>query len=128
MTLSTLLKVGLRVAQLRRRDGWTRAQILEHQARALRRLRNYVYAHSPFYRDFHKGLMDRPLEKLPILTKPVMMDNFDKLVTNPSIRLDPVEAFLANAAGDAKFLDRYVVASTSGTTGRRAIVLSDSLE
>ena len=123
-----MLKVGLRVAQLRRRDGWTRAQILEHQARALRRLRNYVYAHSPFYRDFHKGLMDRPLEELPILTKPVMMDNFDKLVTNPSIRLDPVEAFLANAAGDAKFLDRYVVSSTSGTTGRRAIVLSDSLE
>src|SRR5262245_1919240 len=121
MTLSTLLKVGLRVAQLGRRAGWTRAQILEHQARALRRLRNYVYAHSPFYRDFHKWLMDRPLEELPILTKPVMMDNFDRLATDQSIRLDEVERFLADSSGDAKFLDRYVVTSTSGTTGRRAI-------
>jgi putative adenylate-forming enzyme len=128
MSFSALLKVGLRVGQLGRRDRWTRAQILQHQARSLRQLRKYAYANSPFYRDFHKGLMDRPLEELPILTKPVMMDNFDRLVTDQSIRLDAVESFLAGAGGDAKFLDRYVVTSTSGTTGRRAIILSDSLE
>jgi len=128
MPFSTLLKVGWRVAKLARRDRWTREQILEHQARSLQQLRRYVYARSPFYRQFHKGLTDRPLQELPILTKPIMMDNFEQLVTDRSIRLSAVESFLESAGADSKFLNRYVVTSTSGTTGRRAIVLSDSPE
>jgi phenylacetate-CoA ligase len=128
MPFSTLLKVGWRVAKLGRRDRWTREQILEHQARSLQQLRRHAYAHSPFYRQFHRGLTDRPLQELPILTKPIMMDNFEQLVTDPSVRLSAVESFLETAGSDSKFLNRYIVTSTSGTTGRRAIVLSDSPE
>src|SRR5262249_53759455 len=128
MPFSTLLKVGWRVAQQRRRDRWTRERILEHQERSLQQLRRHAYSHSAFYRQFHKGLTDRPLAELPILTKPVMMDNFEGLITDSSVRLSAVESFLETAGSDSKFLNSYVVTSTSGTTGRRAIILSDSPE
>jgi len=72
--------------------------------------------------------MDRPLSDLPILTKPVLMDNFDELTTDPGVRLKQVESFLAGMTGDEMFLGRYVVTSTSGTTGRRGIFLSDARE
>jgi hypothetical protein len=42
--------------RLRRRDRWSRAALVAHQDRALRRLRNYAYQRSRFYRDFHAGL------------------------------------------------------------------------
>jgi len=56
------------------------------------------------------------------------MDNFDELVTDPSVRLKQVESFLAGMAAADKFLGRYVVTSTSGTTGRRGIFLSNARE
>jgi len=109
--------------QLRRRDRWTRRQLEEHQAHALRLLREYAYARSPFYQRFHAGLTDRPLQELPVLTKALVMENFDELVTDPSVRLANVEAHLATLSGNERFRGRYWVASTSGSTGRRGLFL-----
>jgi hypothetical protein len=39
-------------AQLLKRDRWSRQQLEAHQARTLADLRSYVYARSPFTRDF----------------------------------------------------------------------------
>jgi phenylacetate-coenzyme A ligase PaaK-like adenylate-forming protein len=69
--------------------------------------------------------MNRSLAELPILTKPIMMDNFDELVTDRNVQLKQVESFLAGMNASDRFQDRYVVTSTSGTTGRRGIFLSD---
>lgn len=66
---------------LRRRDGWTREQIAGHQERALDRLRAFAYQRSPFYARFHRGRERAPLGDLPILTKSVLMNEFDALVT-----------------------------------------------
>ena len=35
--------------QLRAREHWTRQHLEAHQAQALRLVRDYAYAHSPFY-------------------------------------------------------------------------------
>ncbi|HEU5381525.1 MAG TPA: hypothetical protein VFV38_39395, partial [Ktedonobacteraceae bacterium] len=56
-------------------ESWTRSQLMDYQARALRACRDYAYAHSPFYQRFHSGLMDRPLQELPVLTKAMMMEH-----------------------------------------------------
>ena len=58
----------------------------------------------------------------------MLMDHFDELVTDRIIRLANAEAHLAGMTGDERFGGRYRVVSTSGTTGRRGIFLSDPIE
>ena len=58
-------------------ENWTQQQIMEYQAQALQACRAYAYAHSPFYQRFHQGLMERPLQDLPVLTKTMMMEQND---------------------------------------------------
>src|SRR5215218_522650 len=112
--------------RLRQRDRWTRQRLEEHQGRALRLLREHAYARSPFYGRFHRGLADRPLSELPVLSKEMVMERFDELVTDPTVRLADVEAHLATLSGGDELFDvRYRVASTSGSTGRRGILLWD---
>ena len=45
-------------------------------------------------RRFHKGLSRRPLNELPVLTKGELMEHFDEVSTDPSIRLGEVQEFL----------------------------------
>jgi putative adenylate-forming enzyme len=113
---------------LERACGWTRSELERRQAQRLATLRRFAWERSPFYRRFHAGLENHPLDALPILTKAVMMDNFDDLVTDRAVRLADAEDFLrANAGGDL-FRHRYVVLSTSGSTGRRGLFLFDRQE
>lgn len=123
MNTRIILKVLRMRRQLRRRDRWTREQLDAHQTRSLRLLREYAYSRSPFYQRFHKGLEDRPLNQLPVLTKATLMEHFDELVTDPMVRLADVEDHVASLQGNERFLERYYVASTSGSTGRRGIFL-----
>jgi phenylacetate-CoA ligase len=126
MSAQIILKVLALRHRLRQRDRWTRCKLEEHQAQALRYLRQYAYARSPFYGRFHRGLADRPLGDLPILTKETVMEHFDELVTDPTVRLADVEARLTTlSGGDELFGERYRVASTSGSTGRRGLFLWD---
>jgi phenylacetate-CoA ligase len=126
MSTQIILKVLALRHRLRQRDRWTRPQLEEHQDRALHRLRRHAYARSPFYRRFHKGVTDRPLGDLPILTKEMVMEHFDELVTDPTVRLADVEVHLATlSGGDELFNGRHRVASTSGSTGRRGLFLWD---
>lgn len=124
------LMLGLlwQLRELRQRDRWTRRQLEQHQVNAQRRLRSYAYARSPFYRHFHQGLEDHPLNELPVLTKAMVMEHFDDLVTDRAIRLADVEAHLARMQDDERFLSRYWVTTTSGSTGRRGIFLFDRPE
>ncbi|KLU60987.1 phenylacetate-coenzyme A ligase [Peptococcaceae bacterium CEB3] len=113
---------------LRKQEHVSRQQLQAYQVQELQRLREYTYAHSPFYREFHKGLFDAPLEDLPVLTKSTLMDHFDDLVTDRAIHLRDVRTFAANNQGDELYLDRYVVHSTSGSTGNPGLFLMDSEE
>lgn len=128
MNTRIIFKVLRLRRQLRRRDRWTRGQLEEHQAHALRLLREHAYARSPFYRRFHSGLTDSPPQELPVLTKALVMEHFDELVTALSVRLADVEAHVAALRGNERFRGRYWVASTSGSTGRRGLFLWDFAE
>ena len=104
-------------------DTWNRQQLEAFQSSELAKLREFAYAHAPFYRTFHKGLLDRPLQELPVLTKAIMMEHFDVIVTDPKIRLSEVQAHVSALADDAQFLERYWVMATSGSTGSPGIFL-----
>ncbi len=68
MNIPIMLKLLHTLEHLRKHERWTRAQLEAYQAESLRRLREYAYARSPFYQRFHKGLFDRPLSELSVLT------------------------------------------------------------
>jgi hypothetical protein len=109
--------------RLRRRDRWSRSALLAHQDRALRRLREHAYQKSRFYQDFHAGLASAPLSALPVLTKQMLMESFDSVVTRPGLRLADVEDYLATLRGNELFQGRYFVSATAGTTGSRGVFL-----
>lgn len=115
-------------AHLRRREQWSREQLLAHQQRALAELRRFAQAHSPFYADFHRGLEARPLSELPVLTKARLMNSFDRVATHPQVRLPAIEEHLRHLQGDELFSDRFWVSATSGSSGRRSIIPSNLTE
>ncbi|HZQ07949.1 MAG TPA: AMP-binding protein [Anaerolineae bacterium] len=123
MNMQIMLKLMNNLGELRKHEHWTRAQLEAYQAESLRRLREYAFARSPFYKRFHKGLLDRPLHELPVLTKARVMENFDELVTDRTIRLEDVRAHMANDSEGRRFLNRYWVTATSGSTGHPGVFL-----
>lgn len=128
MNAQLLVRVLLHLQQLQRHDSWTRQQLEAYQAKSLQSLREYIYARSPFYRRFHQGLTARPLHELPVLTKAVMMEHFDELVTDRAIRLEEAQAHIANLQEDERFLGRYWVNATSGSTGRPGVFINSRAE
>jgi phenylacetate-coenzyme A ligase PaaK-like adenylate-forming protein len=121
-------KLIARTARLRQREYWPRLRLARYQARSLRRLRAFAYARSPFYREFHKGLADRPLHELPSLSKALLLEHFDDIVTDPVVRSADLEQHLRADAADGLFGERYHVTASSGTMGRRALLASDAHE
>jgi hypothetical protein len=94
MDVSTIARVLWLRRVLRRRERWSRVQLLEHQRRELAVLRAFSVERSPFYRRFHAGLDGVPLSGLPVLTKATLMDHFDELATDPVVRLGDVQTLL----------------------------------
>lgn len=128
MNIALLAGVLRARAVLRSRDRWTRDELLTNQARALRALRAFAVARSPFYRELHRGLEDAPLDALPVVTKATLMEHFDDVVTDRSILLADVDAYLRHATATDTFRGRYRVSATGGTTGRRGVFLADPAE
>jgi putative adenylate-forming enzyme len=124
---TTLIDALLRLRSMRSHDHWTREQLQAHQDTSLASLRQFASLNSPFYRAFHKGFADAPLEALPVLTKSVMMEHFDEFVTDQAIRLNGVRTYLDNGAM-GRFRQKYEVAATSGSTGNPGIFLFNRQE
>jgi len=123
----TIPRVLWRRRTLERSCRWSRSELLARQAVGVTQLRRFAVERSPFYRRFHAGCDGHALSELPVLTKSVLMENFDEVVTDRSVRLRDAEAFLATEA-DGLFRDRYVVLATSGSTGLRGVFLFDPSE
>ncbi|MBI4330265.1 MAG: phenylacetate--CoA ligase family protein [Chloroflexi bacterium] len=131
MNILQILKLLSLRRQLESHTRWSRRQLEGYQAEALRQLRRYSCARSPFYRRFHKGLENSPLADLPVLTKGELMQNWDEVVTDRSIRLAAVQEFLAGMSGSRplRMLEgKYYVVSTAGSTGVRGIFVYDAKE
>ena len=110
------------------RDGWSRDRLLAFQAERLRALIAHAVAASPYYREVlgpDAASGDAPLAELPTLTKTTLMDNFDRVVTDPRLRRAGLEAHLAGPDPGQPYLGRYKVFTTAGTTGVRGLFVED---
>ncbi len=128
MNVLLVLKLLHALRQLRQHERWTHQQIEAFQAKALARVRTFAYASSPFYQKFHQGLMERPIHELPVLTKALMMENFDDLVTNRALRLEEIRAFAKQDKACKPYLGRYWITATSGSSGRPGFFVFDQSE
>jgi phenylacetate-CoA ligase len=123
-----MLRAGVQGRWQDRSSSWSVERLAHHQARLLAALRQHAVAASPFYRDVHRGLEHAPLAALPVLTKATLMAEFDRIVTDPALRLADLEAHLAGPDAGEAFRGRYTVMSTSGSTGLRGVFVFDRAE
>lgn len=128
MSILTIANSLRMIRQFRQHEGWTREQLEAHQARSLQLIREYAYTHSPFYQRFHRGLTNAPLHELPVLTKATMMEHFDDLVTDRAIHLEDIREHMKTLRGEERYLGRYWVNATSGSTGHPGVFLFNRAE
>lgn len=123
LNLITLIKIVLRARTLKKREKWSHKQIKQFQEQRLQELRQYAYKHSPFYKKFHKGLENRPLNALPVLTKQELMSSWDEIVTDRSLKLKGVLHFLDNVTGLEAYNGTHYAFATGGTTGVKGVTI-----
>ncbi|WP_125777279.1 phenylacetate--CoA ligase family protein [Antribacter gilvus] len=125
MTTESRLSL-LRDARAARRQG--KDAIARRQRDRLADLVAFARARSPYYREHYRNVPERVTDPtlLPVTSKAELMPRFDDWVTDPSVTLAAVRAFVeVPALIGQKFLGRYTVSTTSGTTGTPGIFLTD---
>jgi len=101
----------------------------EYQQLSLKRLLNHVWQSSPFYKDFYSshGIRERDLpelriQDLPLLTKTILMENFDQAVTDPRLRRSELEQWIQRHPDPKeRFSEAFIVIHSSGTSGSLGI-------
>ena len=106
----------------------TQEMIDDRQQKRLIELVTFARTHSRFYAEKYRGLPETitDVRQLPPVTKVELMDHFDDVVTDPSIRKEAVCSYISNLENIGKpYLGKYMVWTTSGTTGTPGIFLED---
>jgi phenylacetate-coenzyme A ligase PaaK-like adenylate-forming protein len=107
----------------------TRESLAELQRRRWRELVKFAAQHSAFYGQLYNSinLDEAELGDLPPVSKPVIQEHFDRVVTDPRVHLADVKAFCERPEAQAVswFLGEFVALLTSGTTGHRGYYLWD---
>lgn len=112
---------------------WTRclgtAAVAAAQRQRLAELIGHARRRSPLYRRLWRQLPDAPLElaDLPVTSKAQLMASFDDGCTDRAITWRNVETFIgARSHIGERFLGRYLVWTSSGTTGRPGVFIQDA--
>ena len=120
-------RVNTRIPALIERNSWSREELLAYQHERLRELIRHAVEHSPYYRAvLGTDAADASLGELPTLPKSTLVENFDRIVTDPVLRAGDIEAHLEGPGAGVPFAGRFRVFSTSGTTGLRGIFVMDA--
>ncbi len=104
------------------------AAIVRRQRARLAELVAFARAHSPFYGELYQGLPERVEDPtlLPVTDKKRLMARFNEWATDRAVTIEKARAFAEDPARiGERFLGRYTLATTSGTTGTPGIFLLD---
>lgn len=102
--------------------------ITQRQQKRLHELVAFARANSRFYAEKYRGLPETitDVRQLPPVTKVELMERFDDVVTDLSIHKADVMKHIADLGNIGKpYLGKYMVWTTSGTTGTPGIFLED---
>ena len=97
------------------RDAWSRNQLLAYQQERLDALLVHAIDRSPYYRE----VLDpgAGFASLPTLSKATLMEQWDRIVCEPRLRLADVEAHAAGPRAAEPLHGEFQVFSTSGASG-----------
>lgn len=111
-------------------SGWqSPAQIIHKSETRLHSLFEHARAHSPFYRHLYRnvpGTTVPRLAQLPVVTKPMLMDDLAATLTVRDLSRKAIDRFVATEKVGSLLHGRYAVWTSSGTTGTPGIFLHDS--
>jgi phenylacetate-CoA ligase len=110
------------IAAARRGARMSRGELDADKLVRFRDLVRFAQARSPFYADI---IRERGIDidactpaDFPVLTKAILMENFDRIVTDPRVTKQKVADFLTRSKDpNERFLNHYTVMHTSGTSG-----------
>ena len=121
--------------EMEARERWPRERLEAYQRERLESLVRFAVSSSPFYRERLGAFVAEgdegervDLSSLPTLDKETLMSEWDRVVTDPRLRLAEVEAHLDGLSHDEYLQGRYRVMATGGTTGRRGVFVFDRPE
>jgi phenylacetate-CoA ligase len=106
----------------------TSEMLVARQQKRLNELVMFARANSRFYAEKYRGLPEviTGVRQLPPVTKAELMERFDDVVTDPSVRKVDVSKYISDLGNIGKpYLGKYMVWTTSGTTGTPGIFLED---
>ncbi len=110
----------------------SRTEMLKVQEQRWRQLVNYVYRKSPYYTRIMKERNLSPVtampQDFPVLTKNIIQEHFDEIVTDPEIKQNTVHEYVQKGDPESLYLGRYHVLKTSGSTGKPGYFVSSSQE
>lgn len=127
------LKLLFDLYMLKNNTKKTPAQIRKLQERKLRKILEYAYKKSVYYRkEFEKfgitaeNISSVPLERFPTINKAQLLENFDELVTVSDLKQDELRRFDEEKAADRKpFKGKYHIVHSSGSTGKPGYFVYD---
>ena len=106
----------------------TPEMLAARQKERLNELVKFARTNSKFYAEKYGGLPETvyDVSQLPPVTKVELMEHFDDVVTDPSVRKADVMNYISDMGNIGKpFMGKYMVWTTSGTTGTPGIFLED---
>lgn len=105
-----------------------------YQKKKLKKLLKNAKENSNFYRELYKdidvnNITPYNIAELPPVTKTQILENYNDCVCDKNIDMNDVIDFASDLNNLHKlYLDRYVIDSTSGTTGQKLKVINDKKE
>ncbi len=128
--MTELVQMLRLIRRYRRASGLPLEELLAVQRGRLRALLVHAREHSPFYEDRLAGVdldavvaEEGGLCRLPTMDKATLMERFDDIVCDPSLRLADIERFMADPANDGRRYRGNVLIRTSGTSGRPVVLV-----
>lgn len=113
---------------MRARERWNRQQLEAFQRQQLARLVRHARTHSPFYADRYLHIApdaQTDLSALPPIDKATVRENFDRMVTDPRLKLSELEEHIVQLTRDEYYLGEYRALTTGGTTGLKGLFVYD---
>jgi phenylacetate-coenzyme A ligase PaaK-like adenylate-forming protein len=117
------------VAEVQAASHASRQSLAALQAQRVASLLQHAVRESPLYRDWMKGRDPAALrlQDFPVVRKPLLMQQFDRWVTDPALRLPALRRFTSDAQRIAQpYLGRYVVWESSGSSGEPGVFVQDT--
>jgi len=124
------------IFELRKSFKWDLVTLREHQKKYLRNLLFHAKKKSKYYRSVLKSIDIDSIDlsninQIPIMTKEIMMEHWDDIVTDKQLSLGKIEKHLQKMRIDPQLLcyqDNYHVLVTSGSSGKRGIFVYNQHE